>query len=81
MNSVVFHFPTVCGIWLFFDAVLRYLATFSCGIAVLGPPEDILFEEKNDLGKVCVRIFEGPSLQYEGLPVALFNDFATLKVL
>ena len=38
MNSVVFHFSTVCGILLFFDAVLRYLATFSCGIAVLGPP-------------------------------------------
>ena len=38
MNSVVFHFSTVCGIWQFFNAVLRYLATFSCGIAVLGPP-------------------------------------------
>ena len=38
MNSVVFHFSTVCGILQFFDAVLRYLATFSCGIAVLGPP-------------------------------------------
>ena len=38
MNSVVFHFSTACGILLFFDAVLRYLATFSCGIAVLGPP-------------------------------------------
>ena len=38
MNNVVFHFSTVCGILLFFDAVLRYLATFSCGIVVLGPP-------------------------------------------
>ena len=38
MNSVVFHFSTVCGILQVFDAVLRYLATFSCGIAVLGPP-------------------------------------------
>ena len=38
MNSVVFHFSTVCGILQFFDAVLRYLATVSCGIAVLGPP-------------------------------------------
>ena len=24
MNSVVFHFSTVCGILQFFDAVLRY---------------------------------------------------------